>query len=59
MRAAGITPGADVVVLGDNSIEWVYADLALQALGARSAPLPASAPDELVRRVVAERADAR
>ncbi len=32
----GVRPGDHVAILSDNRVEWLYADLAAQALGARS-----------------------
>ena len=36
LRELGVGPGDHVAILSDNRPEWVYADLAAQALGARS-----------------------
>ena len=36
LRALGVGPGDHVAILSDNRTEWLYADLAAQALGARA-----------------------
>ena len=36
LRAAGVKPGDHVAILSDNRPEWLYAELAAQAIGARS-----------------------
>ena len=36
LHALGVGPGDHVAILSDNRPEWLYADLAAQALGARS-----------------------
>ena len=40
----GIGPGDHVAILSDNRPEWLYADLAAQALGARSVGIYATSP---------------
>jgi long-chain acyl-CoA synthetase len=53
LRAAGVTPGATVALIAENSPSWVVADLAVQALGARSVALPPQTPPATVVRVLA------
>ncbi len=49
----GVGPGDYVAILSDNRPEWIYADLAAQALGARSVGVYQTNPPEDVAYVVA------
>ncbi|HET6507025.1 MAG TPA: AMP-binding protein [Baekduia sp.] len=53
LRAAGVTPGATVALIAENSPSWVVTDLAVQALGARSVALAPQTPPATVVRVLA------
>lgn len=48
LRKSGVKKGDRVAVLGWNSPEWVWADLAIQSLGCVTVPIyPHSAPDQV------------
>jgi long-chain acyl-CoA synthetase len=59
LEQLGVAPGAAVGLVGENTPEWIVADLAVQALGARSVALPpqTSAP-AIVRALAEARAEA-
>jgi long-chain acyl-CoA synthetase len=44
LREIGVQPGDHVAILSDNRPEWLYADLAAQAIGARSAGVYQTSP---------------
>ncbi len=54
----GLTPEDTVAIIGDNRPEWVYAELAAQAAGARSVGIYQDAVAEEVRYIL-EHSDAR
>jgi long-chain acyl-CoA synthetase len=50
--AASIAPGEAVVLMAQNSVEWVIADLAIQAVGGVVAPVYPTAGPAMVRSIV-------
>lgn len=52
LRSLGVQRGATVAVVGDNRPEWVYAELAAQALGAISVGLYQDAVAEEVQYII-------
>jgi long-chain acyl-CoA synthetase len=43
---AGVKPGDCVILIGENSLEWIYCDFGIQATGAITVPIyPNSTPD--------------
>ena len=43
---AGVKPGDCVILIGENSVEWLYCDLGIQTAGAITVPIyPNSTPD--------------
>jgi long-chain acyl-CoA synthetase len=50
----GVRAGTAVGLVGENTPEWIVADLAVQALGARSVALPPQTPAPAVVRALAE-----
>ena len=49
----GVTPGDHVSILSENRIEWLFADLATQALGARAVGIYQTNPTADVAYVLA------
>jgi long-chain acyl-CoA synthetase len=54
LRAVGLVPGEVAAVVGDNSLEWLLADLAIVAAGGVSAGLDTHADDDALARQLAD-----
>jgi long-chain acyl-CoA synthetase len=54
----GVAAGDRVVIMADNCLEWLYCDLAIQAVGAVSVPIYPSTPAAMAQ-VIADDAGAR
>jgi long-chain acyl-CoA synthetase len=52
LKELGIGPGDHIAILSENRPEWLYADLAAQAIGARSVGIYQTNPPEDVRYIV-------
>jgi long-chain acyl-CoA synthetase len=50
---AGVEPGEAVVLLSENRVEWILADLGIQAAGAITVPIYATSTAETVAKIVA------
>jgi long-chain acyl-CoA synthetase len=53
LRGLGVEPGGAVALVGENTPEWIVADLAIQALGARTVALPPQTPEPALVRALA------
>src|SRR5438309_2138872 len=49
----GVKPGETVVILSENRVEWILADLAIQAAGAVTVPIFATSTAETIGKIVA------
>jgi long-chain acyl-CoA synthetase len=54
LQELGVRPGGAVGLVGENTPEWIVADLAIQALGASSAALPTQTPPDAIVRALAD-----
>ncbi len=54
---AGVRPGDCVVLMGENSLEWIYCDFAIQAAGAITVPIYPNSTPEIAGKIV-ENSDA-
>jgi long-chain acyl-CoA synthetase len=50
---AGIKPGEHVVLMGQNSIEWLYCDFGIQAAGAIAVPIYSGTVPDVAQTIVA------
>ena len=51
---AGLEPKDAVVLMAENRVEWIYCDIAIQAVGAITVPIYPSSPPELARKIAAD-----
>ena len=54
---AGVKPGDCVVLIGENSHEWIYCDFAIQAAGAITIPIYPNSTPEIAGKII-ENSDA-
>jgi long-chain acyl-CoA synthetase len=54
LQAVGLAPGEVAAVVGDNSLEWLLADLAIMAAGGVAAGLDAHVDDDVLARQLAD-----
>lgn len=54
LQAVGLAPGEVAAVVGDNSLEWLLADLAIVAAGGVAAGLDAHVDDDVLARQLAD-----
>ncbi|TMD54715.1 MAG: long-chain fatty acid--CoA ligase [Chloroflexi bacterium] len=50
---AGVKPGEAVLILSENRVEWILADLGIQAAGAVTVPIYATSTEETIGKIVA------
>ena len=50
---AGVRPGDCVVLIGENSLPWLYCDYAIQAAGAITVPIYPNSTAEIAQKIVA------
>jgi long-chain acyl-CoA synthetase len=49
---AGVKPGDCVVLIGENSLEWLYCDFGIQAAGAITVPIYPNSTSEIARKII-------
>ncbi|HET7420520.1 MAG TPA: long-chain fatty acid--CoA ligase [Candidatus Dormibacteraeota bacterium] len=49
---AGVKPGDCVVLVGENSYEWIYCDFGIQAAGAVTVPIYANSTPEIAGKII-------
>jgi len=49
---AGVKPGDCVVLIGENSLPWLYCDLAIQAAGAITVPIYPNSTPEIAGKII-------
>ena len=52
LAEAGVKPGDCVILIGENSYEWIYCDFGIQAAGAVTVPIYASSTPEIARKII-------
>ena len=50
---AGVQTGDRVVLIGENSYEWIYCDFAIQSAGAITVPIYANSTPEIAAKIIA------
>ena len=50
---AGVKPGDSVVLIGENSLPWLYCDFGIQAAGAVTVPIYPNSTPETARKIIA------
>lgn len=50
---AGVKPGESVILMGPNSLEWLYCDFAIQAAGAIAVPIYSGTVPEVAQTIAA------
>jgi long-chain acyl-CoA synthetase len=49
---AGVRPGDRVILIGENSYEWIYSDFGIQAAGAITVPIYANSTPDIARKII-------
>jgi len=49
---AGVQPGDCVVLIGENSLEWLYCDFGIQAIGAITVPIYPNSTPEIADKII-------
>ena len=49
---AGVKPGDCVILIGENSLEWLYCDFGIQAAGAITVPIYPNSPAEIATKII-------
>jgi len=49
---AGVKPGDCVILIGENSLEWLYCDFGIQAAGAITVPIYPNSPAEMATKII-------
>jgi len=49
---AGVRPGDAVILIGENSYEWIFCDFGIQAAGAITVPIYANSPPEIAQKII-------
>jgi long-chain acyl-CoA synthetase len=49
---AGVKPGDRVVLIGENSIQWIWSDFGIQAAGAVTVPIYPNSPPDMAKKIV-------
>ncbi len=49
---AGVKPGDSVVLIGENSIEWLWCDFAIQSAGAITVPIYPNSTSEIAGKII-------
>ncbi len=53
MIEAGVKPGECVILVAENSVEWVVCDFAIQAVGAITVPVYPNSPPDIAQKIAA------
>ena len=49
---AGVRPGDAVILIGENSYEWIFCDFGIQAAGAITVPIYANSTPEIAQKII-------
>ena len=49
---AGVRPGDAVILIGENSYEWIFCDFGIQAAGAITVPIYANSTPEIAHKII-------
>ena len=51
---SGVQAGDHVILMSENRLEWLYCDLAIQAVGAITVPIYPNVSDEIAEKIAAD-----
>ena len=49
---AGVQPGDTVILIGDNSVDWLYSDFGIQSAGAVTVPIYPNSTPEIAAKII-------